>query len=266
MKSYHFFQRIFHSIRTPEFYLHILKEKTGKAVLYFLGLLLIITSLTGIYSGLQGKKMLNEIVSIVESSEFPDFSFQNGNFDMESSDPIIIQEGKLLKVIIDDTGSSDINDLAGYDVAYLLTDRHLVISMQGQSPNTLDLSLFNGFNLDKPTLAELLHSAKGIILPITIVTTIFISIFVVFFQILFLYLLALFLRSGKKIGKETLSNAQLFSILMYALTPGFILSRIMAFVPILGIFSSLVFFGATIFYVNRALRTILNSKIDITVT
>lgn len=266
MKSYHFIQRIIHSVKTPDFYLHILQEKTGKAVLYFLSLLLIISTLTGIYSGVQGKKMLTEIVTIVQSSEFPDFTFQDGVFDIDSNEPIFIEEGELLRVIIDDSGNSDINDLAGYDVAYLLTDRELIISMKGQSPNTFDLSLFNGFNLDKEALASMMSAAKDIVIPITLLTSIFLAIFAVFFQILFLFLISLFIRSGKKIAKEKVSNAQLFSILMYASTPGYILSRIMALIPILNLFASILFFVMTIFYVHRALQAIVDQKLDITVT
>lgn len=231
MNKIPFFQRIVKSIKDPYFIAHAPKEKTNTAMLYIILLLLLVSIPSGIARGVLFTNEMSDLLSAVEGPNFPDFQFSDGKFTMNSSEPIIIQQGSDLIVIIDITGESTINDLAGYSTGYLLTQDVITITMTGQAPTYYKLSTFSNLEFNKTIFADQLRFINK--LSVFIIPIIFIvyTIIATFFRSFMLLLLGFFMKRLLLI--EHLRGSELYKMVLFSMTLGILLYQIVTLIPLI---------------------------------
>lgn len=230
MKKDPFHQRIVKAIRDPEYIAGAPKHKTNSVIGYMVLLLLILTIPTSIVRGVVISNEMDNLLEAVQGSAFPDFKLLDGVFSIDSEEPIIIEQNKQLKVIIDVEGNNTINDLVGYDTGYLLTDKVVTIMMKGQSPQYYNLDSFVGIEFTKAMFVEQLEVMTKISIFIVPLIVIIISMFTAFFRSLMLLILAFILKNMLQL--KGLRGSDLYKIVIYSMTLGVILYELITLIPL----------------------------------
>lgn len=269
MKKDPFFKRIVKAIKDPHFIANAPKEKTNSVVGYMILLLLILTIPTSIVKGVIIHNEMNNLLEEVDNPSFPTFELIDGKFTIDSEEPIIIEQNKQLMLIIDVNGESNINNLAGYDTGYLLTNDRLTITAKGQSPAYYNLDTLKGVEFNKTMfVSQLTFLTKISIFMVPIGVMIF-SMIATFFRSIMLLLLAFILKRMLQI--EEIRGSDLYKIVIYSMTLGVVLYQTITLLPlflpipfsadIMATFAPIVLFyipSSTI--MSRALRLIRASQ------
>ncbi len=230
MQNLKFHQKVIRSIRDPLFIAQSTKHKTNGVVLYILLLIVIVSLASGIIRGIGFTRETNHLIEVVKSPDFPEFSIKDGRFSIDSDDPIIIEMGTELIVIIDTTGASDINDLVGYSTGYLLTEEVFTITMAGQSPAYYRLDLFKGFEFNKEIFIEQLRIFANVGLFVVPLVYVIFMLFTNFFRSLLLLVLAHILRRLMVI--ERIRGSEIYKMVLCSMTVGVLLYETMMLIPV----------------------------------
>lgn len=225
-----FYKKIFLSIYSPSFIADTAKEKFSKVVVYLLILLTLIGLLTGLIKTSVFTKELEQFIEIVDSDAFPEFELKDGVFSIDSTEPIIITLEDQLVFIVDQEGNKNINDLAGYQTGYLITNEGLTISMIGRNPEYYDFGLIKNFYFSK---AELITEIKFVmllskfLLPVIFILLTFISNL---FRSIFVFLVALSLRNATRMSM--IKNPSLYQMTLYSMTAGILVYELAILIPL----------------------------------
>lgn len=225
-----FYKKIFLSIYSPSFIADTAKEKFSKVVVYLLILLTLIGLLTGLIKTSVFTKELEQFIEIVDSDAFPEFELKDGVFSIDSTEPIIITLEDQLVFIVDQEGNKNINDLAGYQTGYLITNEGLTISMIGRNPEYYDFGLIKNFYFSK---AELITEIKFVmllskfLLPFIFILLTFISNL---FRSIFVFLVALSLRNATRMSM--IKNPSLYQMTLYSMTAGILVYELAILIPL----------------------------------
>jgi len=230
MKKDPFHKRIVKAIKDPLFVTNATKEKINSVIGYMVLLLLILTIPTSIIRGIVISNDIENLLEVVDNSSFPAFELADGEFSIESEEPIIIEQDKQLKVIIDVKGENNINNLAGFETGYLLTSDTVIITLQGQSPAYYSLESFKGIEFNKDMfISQLKFTTKLSIFFMPLVIVI-IRMFTAFFRSLMLLLLAFMLK--RILQLEGIRGSSLYKIVIYSMTLGVILYEVITLIPL----------------------------------
>ena len=112
-KPYNFFKKVWFSITKIEQYPIMATEGVGRAFNYLIKLVLIMCIVVGVIFVYQTSQIINEFIQYMEN-DFPDFEFRNGNLDVKSDNPIIIEENEFFGKIIIDTKTQDETQINKY--------------------------------------------------------------------------------------------------------------------------------------------------------
>jgi hypothetical protein len=229
MKRINIFPKIIKAIKDPLFIVASTKEKTISVILYMILLVLILTIPTSIVRGVMFSNEMDNLIEAVDNPSFPDFQLKDGKFSIDSDEPIIIEQGKDLKIIIDTEDNHNINNLAGFASGYLLTEDVAIVTMKGQSPAYYNLDTFSSVAYDKTIFVDQLHFIAKI--GVFLVPFLFIAYAILnaFFRSLMLLLLGFFL---KRMMQLTLKGSELYKMVIYSMTLGFILYELMSIIPL----------------------------------
>lgn len=230
MKKDPFHKRIVKAIKDPNFVARAPKEKTNSLIGYMVVLILILAIPASIVKGVVISNEMNNLLEAVEGSAFPDFQLKDGEFSIDSDEPIIIEQDKLLKVIIDVDGNKNINDLAGYDTGYLLTKDLVTITMKGQSPAYYKLEAFQALEFTKSMFVSQLEFMTSISIFVVPLVVIIISLFNSFFRSFMLLILAFILKNMLQL--EGIRGSDLYKIVLYSMTLGVILYETLTLIPL----------------------------------
>lgn len=265
MNKQNFFKKIYLSITTLSFYTTIIHERFIKTFIYLLLLTILISIPYSAYLGNYIYKQATEATHLLESDEFPNFYLKEGELVIESNTPFIFaeEEGKLLKIIIDNSNTYSFNDLAGYYLGYLITPKSIIQSQLGTTPRSINYEdmFFDGFN--KKDLLTEIKMLQPFLSVLSSIFTMFFFIFTSFFKSLLSYFLVSFF---KNIYGIPLSKSQSYKIAVYAITAGSILIEALRFTQIVpptfffGIFMFInsVYIGKVLYYFNQ-LKTDLSA-------
>lgn len=216
-----FYKKVFLSIASPDFLADTVKEKFSKVVVYLLILLTLVGILTGIVKTFVFTQDLQQFIEVVDSDRFPEFELKDGVFHIDSEEPIIITVQDQLVFIVDQEGNKNINDLAGYQTGYLITDEGLTISMIGRNPDYYDFGLIKNFYFSKKELLteiKLVQLVSKFALPFVFVILTFIANI---FRSIFVFLVALSLRNATRM--TGIKNSALYQMTLYSMTAGILI-------------------------------------------
>ncbi|MBC7959866.1 MAG: DUF1189 family protein [Vallitaleaceae bacterium] len=224
MKKPNFFKKIYLSVTSMPFYTSVIHEHFMKSFLYLILFSLLISLPFAIFTALQTTKLISDI-----ADSFPRFTLSDGTLTFESDEPFVYKNEKDNMIVISDpSGTHDINTLTGYQSAYLLRPKYVILSQAGFAPQSIsykDVAFWTiGSNdldllvLFRPFLAAMM---AGLNLFLVLLTNLFRS--------LFACSIVLFIRSFFLVP---LNFTQSYKIAIYSMTAPMIVIEIINFLPI----------------------------------
>lgn len=257
-KRANIFVKFIKSFTDFEVYGQIRRESTGKAIGY---LVLLSVVLGIIYAGVLANKTnesINQTITFLESDDAPAIDIQNGRLHVEMDEPYVYRQDKDLIFILDMEDMYDLNDLAGYDVGYLITPERIVIFQAGSPPIPFDFSTVEDMHIDKYKVIEFLHSMKGLLFGTLFVVIIIGTLLLKFLESLFASIIGLIMNA---IMKTPFTFNELYKIGIYALTlPSLIIVLInSSLIPISFGIKILLYYGLVTIIVHVALKHLRNN-------
>lgn len=154
-----FFQRLFYSITSFSFYKRVIKESSGKAILYLL-LLSILLSLFNIIHPMVGFLNGVDVLSKTFERNIPDFEFINGELNVAGDMPIIIGKESDQVVIIDTSGQLDAHALDDYKSGVFISKNYAVNKDNAIKTETIDFTELGPLKFTKQQIAGFLPYLK----------------------------------------------------------------------------------------------------------
>ena len=257
MKKYNFFRKIQYSINSNSFFTEIIHEKLHKSILY----LFFLTFLLSIpYAILVPIQIDHLVVDIIESESFPQFELNNNRFDLMEEDPFVFSDVNYI-LILDDSNTYTLNDLAGYTMGYLVTSEEIVISQSGTQPMVIPFENFQLESFSSEQFIQVIENLRSDIFAFFLILTLLVSILLVVSGVL---LISLFCSITKNSLGLKLTYKQALQISIYSSTLPIIVVQLLKAIPfvITPILPMLIFFVTSIIYVRKALQQILLTHIN----
>lgn len=231
MKKYSFFKKCYLSVVSPVFYVDMAKERLRKGIGFLILVILIVGSLSGLYTGLQSKASISYIAEQLEGPDFPDFTFSDGILDVDIEEPYVFTDENTYIVIVDMGTTYSISDLRSYDLGYLINSKEIIIRSKDGNPTSMTYENFSFYNLNKASAATLIRNFSKYIPIIFILFTIVILLFVSIFRIAVIYIISLFLT--RKYAIQELKGKPLLNMVLYAMALPTLLFELFINVPFL---------------------------------
>ena len=175
---------------------------------------------------------IKEILEVVNTQDFPDFSFGDGSFYIDSKEPIIVEDSdvgeKNFIFIIDTSGQATVNDVINYNTGYLLTETTLIMATSGQT-NYIDLDTIGWYHISKDELVTSLELTSGLGVVLYAIGSILLAFFTTLFRCLVLLLLANILK--RLLQLNNLKGSMLFNMVLYSSTVGIIMYQLASILP-----------------------------------
>lgn len=214
MPKYNWIQKVGRSLVPGEFYLHILKESMGRAVLYILLFILVLSLMVGSYLGFKTKSGIDATLSDYQSGRIPPITITNGIMTMEGDAAVILPHFDTF-VVIDDDYSYDINDLLIHDDYLLFHANAVSITQGGVGPMVYNYNDIMMFDVSADDVANILELVGVMVIPMAILSQFLVSTISFFFNSVFLLLLGNILRSAAGL---MLKMNQIYHMVIYAMT------------------------------------------------
>lgn len=245
--------KLYHSTAGFQAYRHFIRESTGKAVLY----LLLLTLVLGVIWIIGPVNDFNHGISEMIQSfdrEVPNFTFQNGELNVEGEMPIIIEDSTSV-LIIDTSGRTDETILNNYDQAVLIT-RHKMIQKDYIRNQVVDFSALQGLRMDKSDVKRFLPFLRWIAALIAFFGVLF-FVATKFLSALVLSLFGLIINSARN---TRLPYRDVFKISVYAMTLPLILGTLLDLLPIWIPYLALIFYVISGVYIWGAINMIRKDR------
>jgi len=243
-----FFAKIYYSITSFKKYGQFLRSSTASAVLHVLVIALLCCVITYIPAVNSYNIIVDKMIEYIDKKA-PDFKFANGKLEVYGDMPIIL-DGADATIIIDTSpGAEDI--LNSYDRVILITDDQ-IIQKNYVDRTYIGLEAFNGLEMTKETLMEVLPLLKTLGIPVFILLGLLsvggklVSIFIV-------SVIALIINSIKN---TNLSYRSLFKISAYSLTFPLIIVTALGFLPVNFLLLRFLYYAIASVYVYGAISSI----------
>lgn len=255
-----FWMKIVSSVEGIKHYEDVLKETTGKAVLY----LLLISLLLGAVGAIRGAFEVNDGISEfmkVYNDKCPNFELKNGELSVDGSMPIVL-EGEDDYVVIDTTNSTNPDVLDSHSKGILILKDKMIQKKNGMQTEVTDFKSLQEFTINKNTVNRYLPFAK-VIIPLIFLWNILGYFLGGLLSSLFLALFALIING---IFETKLKYGQLYSLSIYALTTPLIITTLFKILN-LGHFSFywLIYHIIAYVYIGFALSKLKNSQNNIAI-
>ena len=245
--SISFFNKLFYSIAKFDKYPSMLKEGAGKAFIYLLLFTLLFGSVSSIRVGYQVVDGISSFSDEIKR-DVPDFSFSNGELQVEGEMPIVIDETSDNLVMIDVTNNTSIGVLEPYETGFIFLKDRLIVKTNRYDTRELVYADFDLY-LTKEGTVEFLSNLKWVGF---VVGFIAIVVFLIgkLISSLIMTLLGLIIMSVQKVK---LSFGQLYSLGIYTLTLPIIVDLFLSFFHIDLPFY--VYYGIALVYVWFAIKS-----------
>ncbi|TDT46011.1 DUF1189 domain-containing protein [Fonticella tunisiensis] len=242
-----FFTQMIKSMTDIKFYKYFHKQKIEKGFKY----LLLLTLLLGSISLIRPLYDYNtEVIKIINSykKSVPEFELKNGELNVESPNPIIINDDGS-PLIIDTSGQIDEKELDKYDSGIFIS-RYKMVQKQMGNYNTIDFKDIRGFTLSKASVEKWLPFLKWI------------NLFIVVLGFLWFYVSKLFstlvLSTAALIicgiSRLDIKYSSLFKMSFYALTLPSVIKVIVKLSGLYIPFFTLIYYGIGVSYLWMAAR------------
>jgi hypothetical protein len=255
MKTNNIFTRFKKSIQGDKlFYKQIVNESFFKAFSYILIISLFLSIIFGIFDGVVLRNEVDKTLTRMESESFPQFSLENNTLTVESNEPIILNKSEKMIAIVDTTDTYSLNDLAGYDTGFLVTNERIIMSQVGLSPQALEFSqLRKDFKINNTILIQLLEELRKYTFLIVIIFDIFFTYFSLIVKIIFASLFGLIVKT---FSRTNMKYSNMLKIIFYSFTLPLILIKLMTISPLIipADIRQLLFFLIAGFYISRGIR------------
>ena len=249
-----FFQRIFKSITNFEFYTYILKESLGRAFLY----LVLLSLLLGAIGLIQPIIGVNEGINLAIQyfqADVPEFTFANGELDVQGEMPIIMGEEESV-FIIDTSGQLDATVLDDYESGVFISRYEMISKENGFETRRINFSQLRELSFTKSDVERWLPHLRWIHL-IVMIFGLAGAILAKLISTLFISLLGLIVNAVKKAG---LSYKDIYKLGIYAITLPAIIKLIIGQMPFEIPFFSVIYYGVVVFYLWKAMDEIKVQK------
>lgn len=151
-------ERIKRAYSDKRFYKHYLKEQTGKAVLFVLAMILLLSVPKTIWTNISLKQDLDEITSVFTSDDFPGFTYSNNKL-VSNTGESFKHEFDGIGVIIDTVDNYSVADLEDYYVGILIDTDVIIIHMGGAEYDRFYFSDIPEDFITETTLADYLDNS-----------------------------------------------------------------------------------------------------------
>lgn len=253
-KKIGFFTKVKFSITSPKSYAELLKQSMGKAVLYLLLICIIFGGISAIKDIVASEQGINTL-SIDLKDKVPDFTFKNGELNVDGAMPIIFDDDKGDPIIINTDIAADKSLLDKYSSGTLITKTELFQKLSPTSSKETSFESLKTITFTKATLSGWLNLAKVLVFLIILIEPLFFFGFK-FIAAFVISIIGLLLNA---IFKSELSFKELYKLSIYAITLSIIIKvgfKLLGFPT--GIFSifSLIYYGIGVIYLGLALKSI----------
>lgn len=216
-----FWMKIVSSVQGIKHYENVLKETTGKAVLY----LLLISLLLGAIGAIRGAIEVNDGISRfikIYNDKCPNYELKNGELSVDGSMPIVLSEDEDNYIVIDTTNNTNPDVLDSHSNGILLLKDKMIQKKNGIQTEVTDFKSLQEVTINKNIVNRYLPFAK-IIIPFIFLGNILGYFLGGLISSLFLALFALIING---IFKTKLKYGQLYSLSIYALTTPLIINTL----------------------------------------
>lgn len=209
------FKQFYRSLYSPKDIANVRKQKMGKTILYLL-LLSIIASLPSLIFISKGMNEAIHTLKETMKNEVPSYSISNGKLQLNTEEPIIIDKPNL-KVILDPTGTYQVDNVSTIGNTFALLDKEFVLVTAGQSQSYTYASLGNMTISDEMIIVFLETMDSNIYVLITILVIVFLFFMTInhVFQTL---ILAVFGQLFAKLFGRSLRYGQVWKMTVYSIT------------------------------------------------
>lgn len=247
-----FFQKIYFSITSVKKYKYFLGQKTAKAVIYLLLLSLMVSIAVHILPIYRFYSVIDVVISRYDEN-VPEFSFKNGQLDVMSDAPVIVNSvvGPYSAIIIDTSGQTDENFLTQYDSAVLLLKDRLIIK-DYEKKQYIDYSMTPRISADKASVKSMLPALKWLAIPVALISILF-YVGTKFFHVLFISILGVIINW---LLKTRLRYRDVLVLSIYSATLAILLSGLLEFIPFLLVYLWSAIHAISIFYLFGAIADI----------
>ena len=229
-----FYKKVWYSLYKIEKYSELATEGFKKAIKYLMIMIMILTIVSSIVSVFVVRQEVN-IISKYIDEKFPELTYKDGMLNVNSEEPIIYDQEKFGKLIIDtkiegEEKNKYINESNQDETTIIILNDKIIIKEESMQ-NTIEYSytdLFSQFDMnqfDKKGLVEFLTSSSIIDLYIKLFLVMFIYLFVInLVNALFNIIIISFIGYlATKILKLQIRYIAIFNMTVYALTLSIIL-------------------------------------------
>lgn len=212
MQKIRFFRKIVKSISDFNFSKYFVKEKLSKSIIYLLLLSLIIGALISIQQVYSFSMFINEIIESV-STDIPDFTFENGELNIDMDMPYIDISGDYI-VVIDTTGETEPSILDDYPEGIFIGKDFFIKKDNYVRTNYYSFTDIKEFNFDKDKLLKLTPYLRWI----NIIIVIAILIFLPLSKMISCFFASLIGLIINEITKAKLKFGQIYQTAIYSIT------------------------------------------------
>lgn len=230
MKKPFFFNRIILSIRSKEFYKLVIKEHFMISFVYLMVISFLFSLIPATAFSIQVSSVISIISDLIHDPNCPDFTIEGSQLIIDGQKPFIYSDeiNQKYKIILDPTGTSSFNELAGYENGFLLTGSKIINYGKNTPLSALPTSFFSMYNgITKDYFLKNLNSYNPILFTVLFCIVIFLGMIYSLFLSLIASSISFFTRTVTGIN---ISYSQNYKITMYAMTlPLFFSSVLFAF-------------------------------------
>ncbi|GEM_PF-315945 len=222
-----FWKKILGSIRGIEHYENVLKEATGKAILYLLLISLLLGAIGSIRGSIEANNTISEFMKIYNDN-CPNFELINGELSVEGSMPMVLSDDEDNYIIIDTTNSTNPDVLDSHNQGILILKDKMIQKKNQLQTQVTEFKSLQELTINKDIAYSYLPYAK-IIIPFIFIVNIVGYFLGGLLSSLFLALFALIING---IFKTRLKYGQLYSLSIYALTTPLIINTLLKILSI----------------------------------
>jgi hypothetical protein len=207
-----FFSRIFYSMSKMDFYVTVAKESVRKAFKYLVLFCILLGAINSIIKVVGFFDAISEVKKFV-TKDIPDFTFKNGELNVEGEMPIVVESDDLA-LIVDTSGELDESSLDGYNEGIFISKTYIVSKKNVMQKERIDFAELGALSFTKSSLIAFLPTLKilGFLFPIFIIIATIIGKLI---GSLFVSIITAIVGAVKKVN---LSYGQTYAIGIYAMT------------------------------------------------
>ncbi len=210
-----------------EYYRKALEDPLRSAFGYLVILSVVFGIITGTLMGLQSHSEFTLLADALDSGEIPYFNLTGGHLEIDIDEPVVIDQQYQI-FIIDTTDSYSLNDLAGYDIGYLVTPERVIVSSRGTDPRAINFSDFESVSFDSRDLSTLLNTLDIAIIFVVLLFTLIAGLISLLFST---FIAAVAFNVIRIIARLPMHFPDIYKIVLFSYAPAVLWQQVTHFIP-----------------------------------